>query len=192
MIRLKTTHPDFYEYLENDNFVVKRSSNKKFNCVASDMALEQTINKDCKSSSGVIGFTREEQTLTRWIVTRHIVGEYATKFEEVIEKSTTEKKYSNTLKIRDEKDVKQILDVVENSWINPFSLNALSKLTHLASGKIAPDNIVKSLTQFKINAKLYVENYVEKILTVNGTESFWKSIKKHKIDTFSDTKKRKS
>jgi hypothetical protein len=71
---------------------------------------------------------------------------------------------------------------------NPFSLNALSKLTHIASGKIAPDNIVKSLTQFKINAKLYVENYVEKILTVNGTESFWKSIKKHKIDTFSDTK----
>jgi hypothetical protein len=47
---------------------------------------------------------------------------------------------------------------------------------------------VKSLTQFKINAKLYVENFVEKILTVNGTESFWKSIKKHKIDTFSDTK----
>jgi hypothetical protein len=47
---------------------------------------------------------------------------------------------------------------------------------------------VKSLTRFKINAKLYVENYVEKILTVNGTESFWKSIKKHKIHTFSDTK----
>jgi hypothetical protein len=92
MIRSKTTHPDFYEYLENGNFVVKRSSNKKFNCVASDMALEQTINKDCKSSSGVIGFTQEEQTLTRWIVTRHIVGEYATKFKEVIEKSTTEEK----------------------------------------------------------------------------------------------------
>jgi hypothetical protein len=45
------------------------------------MALEQSINRDCKSSSGVVGFTQKPSALLRWMITRHIVGSYAQRFE---------------------------------------------------------------------------------------------------------------
>lgn len=77
---LKDEIPTMYEYLTNGNFVVKKTNDKIFNCVASDMALEQSINKDCKSSAGVIGFSQKPSALLRWITTRHVLGEYSKKF----------------------------------------------------------------------------------------------------------------
>lgn len=81
MLQLKLEHPEMYKYLKRGNFVVKKTTLKKFNCVASDMALEQSINKDCKSSSGVVGFTQKQSALLRWIMTRHILGSYCNRFE---------------------------------------------------------------------------------------------------------------
>ncbi|KAK5640660.1 hypothetical protein RI129_002639 [Pyrocoelia pectoralis] len=83
MNQLKLTQPEMYDYLERGNFVVKKTNEKTFNCVASDMALEQSINRDCKSSSGVVGFTRKPTALLRWMMTRHIVGSYSQNFEGV-------------------------------------------------------------------------------------------------------------
>ena len=59
---------------------VKKTKEKIFNCVASDMALEQSINRDCKSSTGVIGFSRKPAALLRWLVTRHSLGDFSQKF----------------------------------------------------------------------------------------------------------------
>lgn len=80
MENLKSKVPHMYQFLDDGNFVVKKGNERKFNCVASDMALEQSINRDCKSSSGVIGFTRNPSALLRWIVTRHILGDYSQNF----------------------------------------------------------------------------------------------------------------
>lgn len=80
MENLKVKVPYMFKYLSEGNFVVKKTSEKFFNCVASDMALEQSINKDCKSSAGIIGFSQKPTALHRWITTRHILGEYSKKF----------------------------------------------------------------------------------------------------------------
>ena len=53
-------------------FVVRHTEEHSFNCVATDMALEQTINREGKSKGGIIGFTLREGALTRWLKTRHI------------------------------------------------------------------------------------------------------------------------
>ncbi|KAJ8917907.1 hypothetical protein NQ315_002600 [Exocentrus adspersus] len=45
MSELKSKDPQMYEYLKPGNFVVKKTTEKKFNCVASDMALEQSRRK---------------------------------------------------------------------------------------------------------------------------------------------------
>lgn len=81
LLQLKQSYPEMYQFLQRGNFVVKKTNEKKFNCVASDMALEQSINKDCKSSSGVIGFTQKPAALLRWLVTRHVLGSYCKNFE---------------------------------------------------------------------------------------------------------------
>lgn len=80
MEKLKSEVPEMYEFLAGGNFVVKKTNEKKFNCVASDMALEQSINKDCKSSSGIIGFSQQPGALLRWMTTRHILGDYSKHF----------------------------------------------------------------------------------------------------------------
>lgn len=80
MEELKHTAPNMYEFLSDGNFVVKKTSEKVFNCVASDMALEQSINRECKSRSGIIGFSQKPGALLRWMVTRHTLGDYSRNF----------------------------------------------------------------------------------------------------------------
>ena len=54
MRMLMSKNPDAYEHLANGGFVVRRSTDRKFNCVATDQALKQTINTECKSSIGIL------------------------------------------------------------------------------------------------------------------------------------------
>ena len=64
--------------------VVRRSASRIFNCVPTYQALEQTINREAKSQGGVIGFTLRKGALLRWLMTRHITGEYAEAFKELL------------------------------------------------------------------------------------------------------------
>lgn len=77
---LKVETPEMYSFLADGNFVVKKTNDKKFNSVATDMALEQSINKDCKSFSGIIGFSQRPGSLLRWMTTRHTLGAYSKSF----------------------------------------------------------------------------------------------------------------
>ena len=68
MVTLQQKQPQFYQYLRGGGFVVRLSS-RRFNAVATDQALEQTINREGKSQGGVIGFTLRKGALTRWMAT---------------------------------------------------------------------------------------------------------------------------
>ena len=72
---MERQQPASYQHLKNEGFVVRRSANHAFNAVASDMALEQTRNKEGKSKGGVVGLTLRKGALTRWLITRHITAE---------------------------------------------------------------------------------------------------------------------
>ncbi|KAF3859802.1 hypothetical protein F7725_000057 [Dissostichus mawsoni] len=64
-----------YKFLIEGGFVARRSDERSFNCVATDQALEQTINREGKSEGGVIGLTLKKGALTRWLMTRHSLNE---------------------------------------------------------------------------------------------------------------------
>ena len=53
--------------------VVKRYQHK-FMAVAADITLEQTINISQKSSSGIIGCTKQKQFVAEWEITHHELG----------------------------------------------------------------------------------------------------------------------
>ena len=53
--------------------VVKRYQHK-FMAASADMALEQTINRSQKSSSGIIGCTKQKQFVAEWEITHHELG----------------------------------------------------------------------------------------------------------------------
>ena len=77
-----------YRQMMEGGFVVRRSASRIFNCVPTDQALEQTINREAKSQGGVIGFTG---ALLRWLMTRHITGEYAEAFKKLCNSETNGK-----------------------------------------------------------------------------------------------------
>ena len=58
MHRLQETAPDVHQELMN----VKRSKNK-FNQVWSDMALEQSVNRDSKTKGGIVGIILQKNAL---------------------------------------------------------------------------------------------------------------------------------
>ena len=88
MVTLQQKQPKFYQYLRDGGFVV-RLSFTRFNAVATDQALEQTINREGKSQGGVIGFTLRKGALTRWMATRHITAQYAEALKEMCQKKQT-------------------------------------------------------------------------------------------------------
>ena len=57
MKALEQAQPESYRHMCNSGFTVRRSENHKFNCIAANQALQQTVNKDGKSKGGVIGLT---------------------------------------------------------------------------------------------------------------------------------------
>ncbi len=109
MVTRQQKQPKFYQYLRDGGFVV-RLSFRRFNAVATDQALEQTINREGKSQGGVIGFTLLKGTLTRWMAIRHITAQYAEALKEMCQnsKQTTAENHaeqSKTRMARDEQDV---------------------------------------------------------------------------------------
>ena len=54
-----------HNHSASGGFVVRRKGDISFNCVPTDQALEQTINREAKNDGGVIGFTLRKSALVR-------------------------------------------------------------------------------------------------------------------------------
>ena len=63
---LTYTAPEVYQSFLKGDFVVARSQGR-FSQVSVDLALEQTLNKDTKTSGGIIGFSQQLGTVHRWM-----------------------------------------------------------------------------------------------------------------------------
>ncbi len=50
MRQLETKQPEMYKFLVKGGFVVRQTKRRKFNCVPTDKALEQTINREAKGT----------------------------------------------------------------------------------------------------------------------------------------------
>ena len=70
MQKLELTHPEVYKEFAEGNHSISRSG-QTFSQVSTDMALEQSINADSKSSGGVIGISQSPSALERWFLTIH-------------------------------------------------------------------------------------------------------------------------
>lgn len=70
MRRLPETAPEVYEAFMAGAHVIKRHDST-FTSVPADMALEQTINRSQKSTSGIIGGTKKKDFVAEWEITHH-------------------------------------------------------------------------------------------------------------------------
>ena len=74
MKALPTSHPTVHEKFIEGEFCVQRSE-MQFSQVPVDLTIEQTINRDSKTSGGIIGFSRKPGAVQRWIISAHYRAE---------------------------------------------------------------------------------------------------------------------
>jgi hypothetical protein len=131
MKELQITDPTMFQHMMSGGFVVKRSEEKTFNCGATDQALEQTINREAKTQGGVIGYTRRKGALLRWLLTRHVTGEYSEAFKSICANPGTSRFHDELRNARMEKDRKDVSSInMIKEFIHIQCQNAFYSLQH--------------------------------------------------------------
>jgi hypothetical protein len=192
LINLESTHPGARDLLKQNGFSVSRSDIPGTRN-AVDITIEQTINRHAKSRGGIIGFSRNFAAYHRWCMTRHLRASYVEATYELAEMSTTDvdrhKDNRQANKTASERDVQKVLTSIEN-FVNPFCVDNKDALYCISSGspleKESEQNILEAN---KIGQQAHTKFVNERL--VEKTISFYAPLRKQKLKTFDDKKKRK-
>lgn len=202
MKSLEKTAPKIYAEFQAGNFVIK-CSNNLFNQVPPDQATEW-MNKMCKVSGGIIGFTRSDQARDRfcatWAIRSHV--SQATKvlfglLDDEEENTFTRNDAMPSRVKLDEEKVKELikqfvsLDVFGTSMKNKIADSEASgedqpegsRLVSLATKDVAAEDISSELLTAEGKGKLLLTEYTEQRLKEKKVFFFY-TIKKQNSKTF--------
>jgi len=193
MRQLETKRPEMFKFPEQGGFVVRRSNESKFNSVPTDQPLEQSINRDAKTTGGIIWFTRRKAALLRWLVTRHSTAQYSESFEQLCGGKSQDRVHDElgkTRLVRDRTDVQSVIDFITENCEKPFDLESIpSKLVNIASGQIASKPVEQSLTSIPENGTDILDKFIAQRLE-EGEKDFWDAVPKSVVaTTFGSMKK---
>ncbi|KAK1904701.1 Beta-glucanase [Dissostichus eleginoides] len=190
MKALEKSQPDSYKFMREGGFVVRRSDERNFNCVATDQALEQTINREGKGQGGIIGFTLRKGALKRWLITRHVTSEYCDAMTELCDAAAhapkSHKEHGAARMDRDERETIKIMEFVQDRQ-NPFDLEKVpDELINITSGQVASQKVAKDLSSFLEDGEKLNANFIDERLKSDRPKSFWDPEKRQKLATFTD------
>jgi hypothetical protein len=180
---------------EDGQFTVRETS-RCFNGIWSDMATEKTIIRDSKGNSGIVGLTRKEPALVRWSLTRHILGEFASRMKE---RSGTEASPSPghaqsqpAAMKRDEQHTLDIISHIQTNMTNPFDVSSHPETTlvNISSGLHASKEVQDSLLGTLGTGQKQLETFVQDCLSTGSNKSFYSPIHKSGVKTFTDMAKK--
>lgn len=64
-------HPDAHRQIVSGEFAVERSATTAFSQVLVDQCIEQSLNRDVKTSGGFVRISQQAGAVQRWILTDH-------------------------------------------------------------------------------------------------------------------------
>ena len=182
MQQLPETAPEVHSEFMDGNFVVKESEGR-FNQVSPDQALEH-INKKCKSSGGLVGITRTESALNRWMLTCSDHARLSDDIHAMVGASTKHhgqrKENPRSRKDRDEKDVVRLEKTLEE--FNPFGRQT-NELMCISTNDVAPPDVKTDLLSAVDRGQTLLKEFVDKRLCANLSD-FHEPISKNKSKTF--------
>ena len=131
MHKLQTDHTDvFQNFLTGQDTVHKADKGEnKFSDVWSDMAIEQSLNRDCGKLGGLTNIKTRESAMERWYLTAHLKANVATQCLKYSGLDLTPDKIhvhteATENRIRQDEDaVTNIIKVVEERMTNPFCVS---------------------------------------------------------------------
>ena len=137
MITLEDTAPQVHGEFVQGKFSINRTG-KSFAGVSVDQVLEQTLNRDSKSSSGLVGISNNEEARNKWFFTTHIRAHLLGLQRDLCEvksenpsAAAAHKEDRSPVTMKDEASIQAILATLERFEVNPFRGG---DLTNLATG----------------------------------------------------------
>lgn len=192
MMRLPIDHPDLHKRFRSGCHAVSRCpTESKFNMVSTDMALEQSMNRDSKTKGGIIGISQDFNAVEKWTLSSHMRAAVFNKFKELCGINLSSTVLSAKKIAKDESAVKKMVTKIEETLVNPFKFNENEKiyLLNIATGAVVPETTrIEILDAKKIgetNATVFIE---ERIITQKV--SFWHPIKRLNLNKFSSIDKK--
>lgn len=179
MKELDVTCPNIHKEFMQGNFCVRRTPGT-FNGIWSDLALEQTYNKDGKTSL-LKGITQNPATREKYLKTVPFltaVSENVKSMAHINQGQSAHHGDSDDLAIATEAQVNDIICTITENMTDPFALQQ-NELVNIASGEIASSTDILSAKEIGITAMQDAE------LSKNN------KIKLPKLVTFATQKKRK-
>ena len=185
MLCLSSTHPDAHDQLMSGEFAVQLSSNSAFSRIPHDQTIEVTINKDTKTSGGLIGKTLHHDTVNKWIWIAADKARYYECSKDLcgmgVAGSICHKDGGTARVARDEETVQQIVETVK-TLVDPFTHQDV--ITHITSGKHASTPIEHDLLsagQVRLKA---VHTFATERLGTDGITSFHDTLPRQSLKTF--------
>ena len=105
------------------------------------------MNKDTKTSGGTKGFSLKPATLTKYCINAEYRSTCLRKFRDNFDQQSSRLSHHDLQPTRikkDETDVQIVIDLLENSWTNPFSETS-GDLAGFATGRVAPNDMTRDL-----------------------------------------------
>lgn len=199
MNMLSESHPDVHqEFMRGEHSICR--STKPFSKVWTDMALEQSLNRDSKTIGGIVGISQRASALERWFLTNHQRASITSALKDMCNLQDDDHigshREGSCKRIeRDEEDVQKLLATFESKLItNPFILvdndEIISPIVNISTGIVLPPDPANRLLTCHDIGLTQMKQFVEKRLNTNEAH-FFDPIPKNKIQTFSSmTKKR--
>ena len=185
MTRLELDHPETYDHLKNGGFSVQIGSSNPFGRIPVDQTIEETANKDTQTSGGTKGFSLNACAVSRYYMTAEYRNVCLRNLRQMVEVHTSGVVHADlepSRILREEKDVQALLDLLENSWINPFSCINPFELVCLSTASATPKNVRDDLIHAKAKGEDACRSFREnRIETEEPALKFHDRIPKQKL-----------
>jgi hypothetical protein len=185
MLQLEHTAPRVYEEFMAGNFVVKESTGS-FNQIATDQALEH-INKRCKVAGGLVGISRIQSALNRWMITFSDRASLSNDVRQMVGMTRKESRSrgdrSSQRMKRDEADVKKIEEQLQR--FNPFDRQN-DDLVYISTNDVAHDEIKLDLFTASTRGTDLLTEFVANRLLPDASVCLHDTIPKNKSKTFAN------
>lgn len=145
---------------------------------------------------GIKNFTTLDSAYEKWVLTRPCQAEYV---DALLNQAGVNKVQNNPRKClrrsqitKSENNVKAIINVLKNDFIDPFSTDLdHDKLYNLASGSYLPDDVAECLLSVKERGTLSRDTFFERLNSESANETLYFSpIKRVEWKSFTDVSKK--
>ena len=141
MSRLPIDYPDVHDHFMQGGFSVQIGIKNPYGRIPVDQTIEETVNKDTQTPGGTKGFSLKCGAVRR----SEYRSMYLRQLRDMIGHQDSDFRHPDLhpprIK-RDETDIQSLVDLMETSWLNPFSPDH-QELVSLSTATAAPPDIAK-------------------------------------------------